>query len=1418
MALLPAAIPFLIFIPAIAHENMAPVRSTVLEEMTRHGKATYWVVLKEQADLSGASRIADWAARGRYVYDALTTVAARSQAGVASHLKARALPHKSFWILNAIRVTSGPDDLDRIRRRKEVGEIQDDPVFTIPEPRPGAELATIDDVEWNIARINAPQVWSAFGVRGEGIVIANIDTGVQFDHPALVARYRGNLGAAGFDHSYNWFDPSRVCAAPHGVPCDNMGHGTHTMGTMIGDDGGANRIGVAPRARWIAAKGCESDGCSAAALTASAQWILAPTDLDGENPRPDLRPHVVNNSWGGQGGRLFFQEFVRAWVAAGIFPAFSNGNAGPDCGTSGSPGDYPESYSSGAFDANNVIAGFSSRGPSTFEGAVKPNIAAPGVSVRSSLPTDSYASKSGTSMASPHTAATVALIWSASPALLGRIAETRALLDQSARDASDIQCGGGAASNNVWGEGTLDAFAAVERSPRDGTGALRGRVTGADSGLPVSGATVRAVGPLDRTTTTDGGGEYLFPALTTGAYDVTAGEFGYHDQTAAVSVSDGGTAVQDFSLAAAPRYAVEGHVRSASGGAIAHATVALPGTPIPPVLTDALGYYSFAGVPAGAYDVRAQPAHGCFADGTRRLILNGDATGFDFSLPDKSDAFGYSCRDEAPGYIEADTVLRLDFDTPIAWIDLPFPFTFYGNTYRSARVCEKGYLSFPGDANCDLFNAELPRFVTRNSILPFWDNVIVDPSASVRTGLVGAAPDRRFLIEWRDVRFPGPGDSRIDFEIVLHEQGDVEMQYRNIADDGGERGDSATIGLENEDGAIALMYSFNQPSIATPEHAVLYHAPPYPALEGTVADINDGRPIARATVRALKDGRVVRTVTSDAEGFYLMKQVPFGDYTIEAGKARYGTGSTVVALSEENATYTRNFALQGARAEADPAGLSFSVPPGGRQTGTLALRNSGGLDLTWMMSEISLPAPAPGSIIKSWMVPVVPHGLGYDGDVWLSVARAFRNHEFTVAGAPTGVSWPVDFGGEWPGDMAYDAGRGLMCQIVEENRDRFWDPPPHVYGIHCWDRASGGLVASILPDDSPWASDQEVGLAYRPDDDSFYVGHGLHDTLFHVAGLSHATPGAVLGQCTLPQIGLFAGLGWNPAFGTIWVAVHHSPFEGLYALDPDSCDLEASLVVFDDRHDLQGLEVDEAGNLWVGEAGMREGYGHLIESGLPNSTDLPWLSEGAVSGALSPAATQAIDVTVDASGLAPGVYTGELVIRTSGARQRNLRVPIDLAVTGQEPFPGHPFAVPGMIQAEDFDRGGEGVAYHDNVPGNAGGLYRPDEDVDIISPYAGGFVVNNFEDGEWLEYVINVPQAGVFRLETLASSEFEGSRWHMEIDGSNVTGPVWIPNTGSWKSFQWTGAGGVSLAAGPHVLRIQAEQEYFNLDALRILP
>ena len=219
------------------------------------------------------------------------------------------------------------------------------------------------------------------------------------------------------------------------------------------------------------------------------------------------------------------------------------------------------SYSAGAFDINNNIASFSSRGPSPIGGELKPNIAAPGVNVRSARPNSTYGSSSGTSMASPHVAGTVALMWSASPIIVGDVAATRALLDNTAVDTPNLACGGTDGDNNVWGEGRLDAFAAVELSPRGGTGTLSGTVAHGVTGAPIAGARVEAAGAVTRTTTTSSTGEYTL-TLPVGTYDVTARLFGFLPQTAsAVAIGDGTTTVQDFTLQPAPAHAVSGLVR-----------------------------------------------------------------------------------------------------------------------------------------------------------------------------------------------------------------------------------------------------------------------------------------------------------------------------------------------------------------------------------------------------------------------------------------------------------------------------------------------------------------------------------------------------------------------------------------------------------------------------------------------------------------------------------------------------------------------------------------------------------------------------------------------------------------------------------------------------------------------------------------
>ena len=153
------------------------------------------------------------------------------------------------------------------------------------------------------------------------------------------------------------------------------------------------------------------------------------------------------------------------------------------------------------------------------------------------------------------------------------------------------------------------------------------------------------------------------------------------------------------------------------------------------------------------------------------------------------------------------------------------------------------------------------------------------------------------------------------------------------------------------------------------------------------------------------------------------------------------------------------------------------------------------------------------------------------------------------------------------------------------------------------------------------------------------------------------------------------------------------------------------------------------------------------------------------------------------------------------------------------PFSGTPIAVPGTFEAENFDLGGEGVAYHDNVPGNAGGQYRLNEDVDIIlsaDALGGDYVVNNFETGEWLAYTVSVAASALYDIELRVSSAFSTSAFHIEIDGKNVTGTVNVPNTGDWNTFQWVGKKDVSLTAGQHVLKIVADQQYFDLNSIRV--
>jgi subtilisin family serine protease len=320
-------------------------------------------------------------------------------------------------------------------------------------------------VQWNISMIGADKVWNEFNVRGEGIVVGQSDSGVDGNHPAIREQYRGFTQG----DDYNWFDPWDGTTSPN----DEGGHGTHTMGTILG----ANGIGVAPKAQWIGCVNLDRNLANPALYLDCMQFMLAPFPHGG-NPFKDGDPsravHVMNNSWGcptiegcDPNALLDAANNLRD---AGIFVVVSTGNDGPNCSTIADPLSlYDSVFSVGAIDQNGDMADFSSRGPVSADGSgrVKPDIVAPGVDVLSSTPEGTYASFSGTFMAGPHIVGVVALIWSAQPNLIGDISGTEKLIEETAQQykgSLSPGCFSGGIPSNAYGYGLVDVYAAVKQA------------------------------------------------------------------------------------------------------------------------------------------------------------------------------------------------------------------------------------------------------------------------------------------------------------------------------------------------------------------------------------------------------------------------------------------------------------------------------------------------------------------------------------------------------------------------------------------------------------------------------------------------------------------------------------------------------------------------------------------------------------------------------------------------------------------------------------------------------------------------------------------------------------------------------------------------------------------------------------------
>jgi outer membrane protein assembly factor BamB/subtilisin family serine protease/5-hydroxyisourate hydrolase-like protein (transthyretin family) len=525
------------------------------------------------------------------IQDHLKEKANNSQKGIKQALdvletKGKAKKKDSLWIINGITASITKDAFEELKNRDDIAEISLDQTLSLPE-------VTVEEnpprlPQWGLEKIYAPKVWGQYGIKGEGIVVGIMDSGVDGNHEALKQNYRGRDG----NHQYSWID---VSGQGYDTPNDGHGHGTHVAGTAVGG-GNGEPIGVAPEAEWIAAKIFNDGGSTTlSAIHQAFQWFMAP---GGD---PSKAPHVVNNSWGNSNTyNLEFYEDVKAWVSAGIFPSFAAGNDGPGSQTIGSPGSFPESFAVGATDVYDQTAYFSSRGPVFWKDEngdehriIKPDISAPGHRIYSAWPAKrnegKYNTISGTSMATPHVTGAVALLLQANPDLT--IDQVKETLKQTSRVEPHM----GTLPNDSYGTGIMNIYQAVTETAF--AGELTGKLTDKD-GKPLSGNLEIKEEGLSYNI--GKGGDFKFK-IREGSHKIKVTSFGYQDFETIIELKKGETLSVNWILENAQAFTVTGKVTDITGKAVPYAFIRVKGTPLPIYRTDANGTFELKNLPAGQY-------------------------------------------------------------------------------------------------------------------------------------------------------------------------------------------------------------------------------------------------------------------------------------------------------------------------------------------------------------------------------------------------------------------------------------------------------------------------------------------------------------------------------------------------------------------------------------------------------------------------------------------------------------------------------------------------------------------------------------------------------------------------------------------------------------------------------------------------
>lgn len=859
---------FLILAASFTYSQVE-VSSRLQDALNRASENDYikvLVLLRSQVDLAALdqqlySQKSSMQQRAYQVITALKQNAESTQSSLKSYLDSKlessdVFTYQAFWISNLFTIEAKTQVVYELMNRLDVAEMDLDALLELDKPeKVEGFVEGTESVEPGLRIINAHLLW-AQGITGQGRLVMDIDTGVFPNHPALNFKWRGNHVPS----NQAWFDPAGTT-----VPSDCDGHGSHTMGTMVGwSPTTGDTVGVAPDAEWIAAKTiCSSPHTSNS--VAAFQWAIDP---DGNPSTIDDMPDAINNSWYDPDVTNecsgIYKTTLDAVEAAGIAVVFSAGNNGPGTSTITKPKNINTNnvnvMCTAAIDGasylggnTNPIASFSSRGPSLCGGTgsllIKPEVSAPGVSVRSSGSATGYTVLSGTSMASPHVAGAVALLKQFAPNLTGK-----QILEALYNTAVDL---GAAGEDNNYGMGLIDVYAAfLSLGTPDST--VPDPITDLSAGSPTSNSlTLQWTVPYDSSMNGVTGYDirYSTSAITDSTSFYNATQLPYN------AIPDTAGAIESYLVEgldfATPYYfsiksrdvwsnwsdlsnSAIGTTLAAPQISVAPAsinhilnpfdvvvdTVTISNVSIDPSTLDFSVTLENNTFPGGVVSARLIPKYNNLADVIEASSKDNpqDVGGISIEGSGGPDLFGYKWRDSnepnGPQYIWNDItstgtlatnwIPTGSFDPKDEGYAGPFPlgfnFKFYGQEKNQIYVSSNGLILFNTVSSNIYTNAQIPSSEVPNEyIAPFWDDLDGVSSGTVHYKQEGST----FIVQftgWH--KYSNTGS--LTFQIVLHQNGKIVVYYNNM----NATLNSATVGIENAAGNDGLQVAYNANYVA----------------------------------------------------------------------------------------------------------------------------------------------------------------------------------------------------------------------------------------------------------------------------------------------------------------------------------------------------------------------------------------------------------------------------------------------------------------------------------------------------------------------------------------------------------------------------------------------------------------------------